>query len=399
MSFIEETDIKLSENSVVDSDDDWMQLLFDIANISDNDSDVENLMNDVKKYDSTHIDTYFSIPNIDLESDIILDSKHDSLICTKCNKPFSTDNHISFCKKCGIETDSLSNHTPSFVSDTDHNTSNNSFMTFNFIGKNSYRYQRSYLKTCSNYASFRKNNNRKDMYNYNYQYEGKKLPKSSIKVAIELFSKIKEHNYVYRGNGKKGVLGACLFYACIINKITKTPREIASLMNIEERFLSHGDRILQELNEIDVISIPTCIRPLNDYLSQYFPTLNIPDKYKSFIVDIINRAEAKNIHINNDSKMTTKAIGSIYLLVMNVKDLNRITKDTIVKECNISKSTFIRYYNLLLSNIPIIKPVFKKHKITMPSKWRTKPTRHEILELLLDKICVKPLINIIYNYI
>ena len=55
-----------------------------------------------------------------------------------------------------------------------------------------------------------------------------------------------------------------------MNHITKTPREIASVMEIEERFLSQGDRIIQELNEKGIITIPTILRPLKDYLDQYF---------------------------------------------------------------------------------------------------------------------------------
>jgi transcription initiation factor TFIIIB Brf1 subunit/transcription initiation factor TFIIB len=258
----------------------------------------------------------------------------------------------------------------SFATEKDHNVSSNSFMSFNFIGKNSYCYQRSFLKTCANYSSFRRNNNRKDLYNYNYQYEGKKIPKNVIKLAIDIFSKIKDHNYVYRGNGKKGVLGACLFYACVMNNITKTPREIASIMEIEERFLSQGDRTIQELNEDGIINIPTILRPLQDYLDQYFPALEIPDKYKQFVFDIIERAEKKNIHIVNDSRPTTKCIGAIFLLVNRVKSLNRITKDKITSECRISKSTFIRYYNLLISNYKKIKPVFVKHRIPQPVAWR-----------------------------
>jgi hypothetical protein len=87
-------------------------------------------------------------------------------------------------------------------------------------------------------------------------------------------------------------------------------------------------------------------------------------------MDIIDRTELKNIHIKNDSRTTTKAIGAIYLLVTRLPSLKHITKDVIVVECNISKSTFIRHYNLLITNWIAIKPVFKKHKISMPTAWR-----------------------------
>jgi predicted transcriptional regulator len=88
------------------------------------------------------------------------------------------------------------------------------------------------------------------------------------------------------------------------------------------------------------------------------------------VADIINRSEKKNVHIMNDSRTTTKCIGAIFLLINRIRGLSHITKDHIVKECNISKSTFIRYYNLLMTNYKIIKPVFKKHKIPMPTDWR-----------------------------
>lgn len=366
-----------SDNSSIDdilpdfaTDEEWMNLLQDISNYpSDDDEDIRNVYNPYQDTDD--------INNIDLEIQVdITDQKLNKFnICPKCKIENQITDGSIYCNKCGLETAIIDDANKfSFSVDKDHNTSNNSFMSFNFIGKNSYCYQRSFLKTCANYSSFRKNNNRKDLYNYNYQYEGKKIPKSSIKLAIELFSKIKDNNCVFRGNGKKGVLGACLFYACVMNHITKTPREIASIMSIEERFLSHGDRIVQELNERGIISIPTILRPLNDYLDQYFPSLGIDIKYKSFIVDLIERAEKKNIHIINDSRTTTKCIGAIYMLITRIKNLRLIiTKDKIVSECNISKSTFIRYYNLLLTNWKILKPVFVKHRIPMPNGWRCVP--------------------------
>lgn len=348
------------------TDDDWMGLFQDISNASDDEDD-----NSVAFNEHVIHNAYNSMMK-NINMDVLVNTEvpvHN--ICSKCNVECIISDGTSFCGQCGLENDIIDDNTKfSFSVDRDHNTSDNSFMSFNFVGKNSYCYQRSFLKTCANYSSFRRNNNRKDLYNYNYQYEGKKIPKNAIKLAIELFSTIKDNNNVYRGNGKKGVLGACLFYACVMNNITKTPREIASVMDIEERFLSHGDRKVQELNEKNIISIPTVLRPLKDYLDQYLPALKIPDKYKQFIVDIIERAEKKNIHIKNDSRTTTKAIGSIYLLINRIKSLSHITKDHISKECNISKSTFNRYYSLLMENSTIIKPVFIRHSIPMPNEWR-----------------------------
>lgn len=346
------------------NDDEWINFMNNISIYSDELESIDSikLTNQSFSSDNNYI-------NIDLEKKLDTCNIVTENICEKCNISCKSLDGVIYCELCGME-DKIDLDNITFNSENNHNTNNNSFMTFNFIGKNSYCYQRSFLKTCANYSSFRKNNNRKDMYNYNYKYEGNKLPKNVIKLAIELFSTIKDNKYVYRGNGKKGIIGACLFYACVINKITKTPREISSILGIEERFLSQGDRTIQELNEKGIINIPTILRPLDDYLNQYFALLKIDMKYKSFIIDIINRIDSKNIHIVNDSRTTTKAIGAIYLLITRIKKYNNINKETIVTECKISKSTFIRYYNLLIKNYIIIKPVFKKHKIPMPNNWK-----------------------------
>lgn len=311
---------------------------------------------------------------IDLEVHMKVESETKSHnICPKCQTNTQVSEGVVCCPKCGY-TKIVMNHAPMHYSaslDKDHNTAKDSFMSFKIVGKGCYGYQRSLLKTCSNYKAFSKNTNKKDLHNFVFQYEGKKIPKNVIDLAIELFSKIKDAGYVFRGNGKRGVMGACLFYACVMKGITKTPREIASIMKIEERFLSSGDRVLQELNELDIIEIPTNFDPLVHYIHQYFPALGIHSKYEQFIVDIIQRAERKNIHIRNDSRMTTKCVGAIYLLTTRVKELNHITKEDIVKECSkISKSTFTRYYSLLCDNHKKIKRVFKRHGIKMPLEWK-----------------------------
>lgn len=358
-------------------DDDWMGLFNDISNAPDDDDvDYRRMIVEADK-DGIVLEARIT----PVETTVV-----KFIICPKCNVEGKLTGGGVYCETCGLERKMVDNNQQyCFSTEKDHNTSLNSFISFNIVGKNSYAYQRSFLKTCANYSSFRRNNNRKDMYNYNYQHEGKKIPKNAIKLAIELFSKIKENNYVYRGNGKKGVLGACLFYACVMNQITKTPREIASVMEIEDRFLSQGDRIVQELNEKGIIEIPTILRPLKDYLDQFFPALCIPVIYKQFVIDIIERAEKKNIHIQNDSRTTTKCIGAIYLLTTRIKKLNNITKDQIVKECSISKSTFIRYFNLLTGNQAILKKVFKKHHIPMPNDWKHSLSEQDVLTAIAKK--------------
>jgi hypothetical protein len=298
---------------------------------------------------------------------------NDYNLCPLCKIPGKINDAIIICEKCGMERawDLHTNDTYNMSIDQNYNTMNNSFMTFSIVGQNSYNLNRSLLKTCADYSLYRHNNNKKEIINRIYRYEGSKPPMNIVNQTADLFDKIKNKGYVYRGDGKLGVIAACLYYVSIENNLTRTPKEIAAIMQIEDKFLSQGDRILQELNELGVISIQTTHKPLNDYLNTYLPKLKIPDKYRGFIVDIISRAEKKHLHIRNESRLTTKIVGVIYLLTQRVPELKDIKKNTISEECNnISKATYTRYYTLICSEYKIMKKCFRKHKIPMPVEWK-----------------------------
>ena len=172
---------------------------------------------------------------IDLEVKLdVAKEKEIYNMCPKCKIQAKISEGIICCYTCGY-TNHVMNHISTSYSvslDKDHNTAKNSFMSFKIVGKNSYGLQRSLLRTSSNYKAFSKNTNKKDLQNYVFQYEGKKIPKDATDLANELFSKIKDSGYIYRANGKKGVMGACLYFACVIKGITKTPKEITSVMKI-----------------------------------------------------------------------------------------------------------------------------------------------------------------------
>jgi transcription initiation factor TFIIIB Brf1 subunit/transcription initiation factor TFIIB len=292
-----------------------------------------------------------------------------------CGGQIYNNKGILVCQQCGIELQNTScvieEEEYSVSAVTDCNVNSNGFIAVKMIGKGSYGYQRSLLKTCANYSKYRKINTLKDMNNWNNTSKKQHIPKNVIQEANDMFAKIKEKGYVFRKDGKIGVLSACLYYACYNNGISKTPSEIAQFSGIEERFHSQGDRILHDLNERGIIDIPLKVNPIVDYIDRYMELLDISKRYKQFVIDIIARAEKKHIHIIHDSKSNTKAIGAIYMLVERIPELRkRITKDMIEKDCGISKTTFIRYYNILYKYYKKLKKIFKIHQIPMPIEWK-----------------------------
>ena len=299
--------------------------------------------------------------------------KKDYNICPLCEIPCKISDTFIICTKCGMERvyDCHAHDLYSLSIESNYNTINNSYMTFNIVGTNSYNYNRSLLKTCADYSSYRANSNKKEIINKIYQFDGNKPPMNVINETAALFDQIKQADRVYRGDGKLGVIGACLYYISIKHNLTRTPKEIAKIMGIEERFLSQGDRILQELAELSIIEIPINHKPLNDYLNMYMPILGIDSKYKQFVIDIIARAERKHLHIGHDCRLTTKVVGVLYLLTLRVPSLKYIKKDVISAECNfISISTYKKYATLICDNYKVMKKVFKRHSIPMPASFR-----------------------------
>lgn len=345
----------------------WKSLFNNIKNNTENFASPK--LESIDLHDDTldEFDEFFPKQN----KSMITTKEHD---CLSCGGKLFISNTIIFCKDCGEEVQKTSNMAEedySTSASTDCNVNSNGFISIKITGKGSYNYHKSLLKTCANYSKYRKLNTMKDISKWNSESKKIHIPKNVLQEANEMFAIIKDHGYVFRKDHKNGVISNCIYYRCYANGITKTPSEIAQFTKIEEKFHSFGDRILHELHERGIINIPMKINPIADYVERYLELLNIPKKYKPFVVELIERAERKHIHVLHDSKNSTKAIGAIYMLIQRIPELKQeVTKEKIDAEISISKTTFIRYYEILCKYYKKIKKIFKKHGIPMPNKWR-----------------------------
>ena len=122
------------------TDDDWMGLLQDISNYTSDDDDMREMYESCSNIQSNIID-------LEIKMNLGEEKVLKFTICPKCNVEGKINDGSVYCVSCGLETIVVDDTNKfSFTVDKDHNTSDNSFMSFNFIGKNSYCYQRSFLK-------------------------------------------------------------------------------------------------------------------------------------------------------------------------------------------------------------------------------------------------------------
>lgn len=294
-------------------------------------------------------------------------------MCDSCKIPMVTIGTFYVCQYCGqervITQDIAETHPfgqPNYSSE---------YTTLKLSGRGSYVYQKSLIRCCQTYQPSRRANILKDMTRWNNECDKYRIPKNVIQQASEMFCTIRDAGYVYRGGSREGVMGNCIYYACYMAGITKTPAEIAQFTGISEKFISQGSRILHKLHELGVIKIPTVINPISDYLDRFMNILMIDiQRYKPFLLDIIDTATKNKLHVIYDSKNLTKCAGVLYLLADRIPHLKqRLTKEEIEKCCQTSRTTFIKYTEMLLNYWPLFKAVYKRHCIPMRNTWASGP--------------------------
>ena len=323
----------------------------------------------------------------DFDEDIRgLDCKDDWKKCPDCEVRMQPMKNSYQCTQCGRDAEIFNQGDEFSTSIVDnYNTNDSCSLSIKIVGKDSYRYHKALMRTSSDYSKIQYNNTNKQLSRCNAQSIEGKLPIIILKEAADLYSTIQKCNIVRRGNGRKGVLGACIYFVCNRHNITKKPKEIAIFLNIEESYLSKGDKLLRQLHATGKIDIPVHHNPKDAYIIQYFESLSIDNKYKPFISELIDIASSIDMMGENNSRISTKCAGAVY--VLKLQESLSFTKADIVKYCKISKSTFIRYYEFLIQNRRLLKPVFKKHNITpLVRLKKKKTTNRNILNMKISAV-------------
>jgi len=293
-------------------------------------------------------------------------------LCPNCGISGRISGAIIVCEQCGMERewDSHDVDTYSITIDHNYNTSANTYMAFNVKGPKSFGHQRCRLKIDSDTSSYRNNNNRRAITNTICRYGGHQPPSSAVKQTIEMFDTIKQSGQVFRGQNKTGVIAACLYYSCIQHGWTQPPHEVAKIMNIDEKFIIHGDRILQDLHSAGIISIPVNHKPIHDYIDQFFAVLRLPQGYKPFVMDLIKRVERKRLCTQYINKMDVRCAAAITILCQRIPHSRGIHREQISQVCGgATVSAMIKYQQVVERKWPLFRKTFKKHRVPMPVEW------------------------------
>jgi transcription initiation factor TFIIB len=170
------------------------------------------------------------------------------------------------------------------------------------------------------------------------------IPKSIIDNAITYHKKISEYEMTFRGDNRDGILAASIYISCRINNYPRTPKEIATIFNLDVTSATRGcknalsivNKIEKELDNKD----KTCFSKTKPeaFIERFCSKLNINNELTKLCQFISMKIERLNIMPENTPHSI--AAGVVYFIAQfcklnvgkkDVKNVSEISEVTINK--------------------------------------------------------------------
>jgi hypothetical protein len=295
-----------------------------------------------------------------VEKEIKHSSGNEYNLCESCGIIMNY-NHIDgyCCNSCGLIRRSIGEHR------LDHSKSINTVQYMRVVGPEASGFQK-LLYGCmiGNYEELR-GRIISDEFKKKNMDNNSGFPPDVIAYAAQKFVDVVKHR-VLRANVRQETMAACLADACAHAGINRRSKEIAAFMDLQKAGYAEGENVLRELYSDEKITLTLDTDPTNAFMRRYFELLNLDEKYAPFIKDIIDYANKRNVGLH--SVASTKCAGAIYVLALAEK--LPITMQQIDLKCNIRKNTFTKFYDDVVGNLRLFRPIFEKHNISLDLKQR-----------------------------
>ena len=180
------------------------------------------------------------------------------------------------------------------------------------------------------------------------------LPKSVIDNVKILYKQIhdlkydtedkKNKNVIIRGQNRKGIYGAAVYYGAQLQGYSRTLKEIADMFEMNIKIITRGCRKFMELMKNNILINTISTSTPNDFIERFCYKLKLQNDQ----IDIISKI-SKNIsklHLASNHQPTSIATGSI-LIYAHMYNIN-IQKKTISEIFNISIVTIDKIFKKIL---------------------------------------------------
>jgi transcription initiation factor TFIIIB Brf1 subunit/transcription initiation factor TFIIB len=183
------------------------------------------------------------------------------------------------------------------------------------------------------------------------------IPNIIINEAKSLYTIISETK-ISRGANRKGIIAACVYFACKECNVPRSSKEIAEIFKLESTVMTKGCKKCQEIinmnkkNKSRVLHTDS-IKP-DDFIKRFCNKLDL-DEPSIVEVREICEISLKN-HIITENTPPSIASGCIYYFIKK-KDLS-ISKKKISDICKISEVTINKCCKKLESNDELFTEIF-----------------------------------------
>lgn len=175
---------------------------------------------------------------------------------------------------------------------------------------------------------------------------GHGVPNKVVHDAKVMYKKASEQK-ISRGDNKEGLIASCIYYSCLMNKIPRSPKEVARMFHIDPNVLTKGNARFQSLLHMNVESSDPC-----DYIARFGSTLNMDYNHVQACKELANKIDELDIVSENSPTSVAAGIIHYYCMRHNVD----ITKKQISVGCEVSEVTITKCYKRLEKYRSIIKP-------------------------------------------
>jgi len=143
---------------------------------------------------------------------------------------------------------------------------------------------------------------------------------------------------ISRGDNKEGLIASCIYYACLINKVPRSPKEVARMFHIDPNILTKGNARFQILLQMNVESSNP-----DDYIARFGSKLNMSyhdiQNCKKFAKKL------DELEIVSENAPTSIAAGALYYYCME-NDID-FSKKQIADVCEVSEVTITKCFKRL----------------------------------------------------
>lgn len=213
-------------------------------------------------------------------------------------------------------------------------------------------------------------------------FDGVRIPRSIIPIIVDRYMDIikleldeisadgtyvGKKKFVKRGNVKKEILGALIYYECLGKRIPFKKKEIAALLFLPKEGIAHGEEILRSLAAESKINLPRADNVVNDYIDRYFKAFETEvdadhilrsENCKGCVREIVGAARKNGVGINMID--TTRITGTIWMLTTVVEG-QEISYTLLEKSCRgVKKNTFQRFSKDLIARFDKFRPIIEK---------------------------------------